>query len=116
MVAGMSGDALVSALAALASPHRLRIVAALAEGRDYVSRLSRRLGISRPLLHMHLQRLEAAGLVRGSHEVSADGKAMRYVEVTRFALTLTPSTIAEAAASLAPPTNGTKESDRKDTT
>jgi DNA-binding transcriptional ArsR family regulator len=111
----LSGDDLVTALAALASPHRLRIVAALAEGRDYVSRLSRRLGISRPLLHMHLQRLEAAGLVCGSHAVSADGKAMRYVEITSFALTLTPATIAEAVATLTTP-HDVDRTDRKDTT
>jgi DNA-binding transcriptional ArsR family regulator len=52
-------------LGALANPHRLRIVAALASGRNYVSQLAREMGMSRPLLHMHLQRLEAAGLVSG---------------------------------------------------
>jgi predicted ArsR family transcriptional regulator len=44
----------------------LRIVAALTkDGRNYVSQLARELGISRPLLHLHLQKLEEAGaLVR----------------------------------------------------
>lgn len=95
-----SGDELLSALSALANPHRLRIVAALAEGREYVSRLARRLGTSRPLLHMHLQRLEAAGLVSGTLELSEEGKAMKYYEVTEFALQLTPAAIAEAAKTL----------------
>ena len=45
---------------------------------------------------MHLQRLEAAGLVRSSMEISDDGKAMRYVETTPFALHLTPEVIARA--------------------
>jgi DNA-binding transcriptional ArsR family regulator len=72
-----SGDALIEVLAALANPIRLRIVATLATGgRDYVSHLARELEISRPLLHMHLQRLEAAGLIVGSLELSEDGKAM----------------------------------------
>ena len=55
-----TGDDLVEMLAALANPIRLRIVATLAGGRDYVSHLAREIGVSRPLLHMHLQRLEAA--------------------------------------------------------
>ena len=98
-----SGDALVEVFAALANPIRLRIVATLATGgRDYVSRLARELEISRPLLHMHLQRLEAAGLVVGSLELSDDGKAMKFYEVTPFTLTLTPASLADAAASLSP--------------
>jgi ArsR family transcriptional regulator len=87
-------------VAALANPHRLRIVAALAEGRNYVSQLARELGMSRPLLHLHLQRLEAAGLVKGHLELSDDGKAMKYFEVTPFVLELTPRLIAEAAKTL----------------
>jgi predicted transcriptional regulator len=87
-------------LSALSNPHRLRIVAALAEGREYVSRLARRIGMSRPLLHMHLQRLESAGLVSGTLELSEDGKAMKYYDVTPFALSLTPARIAEAVETL----------------
>jgi predicted transcriptional regulator len=49
---------------------------------------------------MHLQRLEAAGLVSGSLELSEDGKAMKYFEVTPFAYTLTPETIAQAARTI----------------
>jgi len=95
-----TGDDLVEMLAALANPIRLRIVAKLAGGRDYVSHLAREIGVSRPLLHMHLQRLEAAGLVAGSLELSGDGKAMKYYEVTDFDLHLTASVLAEAAATL----------------
>ena len=87
-------------LAALANPHRLRVLGALAGERNYVSRLARELGMSRPLLHLHLQRLEAAGLVTGSLELSADGKAMKYFAVAPFLLHLTPETIAEAARTL----------------
>jgi len=95
-----SGDALLSALSALSNPHRLRILGALSEGREYVSRLARRMEMSRPLLHMHLRRLEAAGLVSGTLELSNEGKAMKYYDVTAFALHLTPATIAEAARTL----------------
>lgn len=95
-----TGDELLEALAALANPHRLRIVAALAGGREYVSRLAREIGMSRPLLHMHLRRLEAAGLVSGTLELSEEGKAMKYYEVTPFAITVSPAAIAAAAESL----------------
>lgn len=95
-----TGDELVEVLAVLAHPIRLRILARLVAGRDYVSHLARDIGISRPLLHMHLQRLEAAGLVVGSLELSEDGKAMRYFEVADFALRITPADLAEAARTL----------------
>lgn len=100
MTAQPTGDELVEMLAALANPLRLRIVATLAGGRDYVSHLAREIGISRPLLHMHLQRLEAAGLIVGSLELSEDGKAMKYYEVADFDLHLTASAIAEAVQTL----------------
>ena len=95
-----TGDALIEIMAALANPIRLRIVGRLAGGRDYVSHLARDLGVSRPLLHMHLQRLEAAGLIAGALELSEDGKAMKYYEVTDFDLHLTASALAEAAETL----------------
>jgi predicted transcriptional regulator len=98
-----SGDDLVEVFAALANPIRVRILAKLTEGRDYVSHLARELGISRPLLHMHLQRLEAAGLVVGNLELSDDGKAMKYFEITDFDLHLTPTSLAQAAETLTTP-------------
>ena len=84
-----TGDDLVETLAALANPIRLRIVAKLAGGRDYVSHLAREIGVSRPLLHMHLQRLEAVGLLVGNLELSEDGKAMKFYQVADFDLHLT---------------------------
>lgn len=90
-------------LATLANPHRLRVIAALAQGRNYVSRLARELGISRALLQLHLKKLEAAGLVSARMELSADGKAMNYYEVTEFVYHLTPQTIATAASTLDTP-------------
>lgn len=95
------GDQLLAMLAALANPHRLRIMAALsANGRNYISQLARDVGISRPLLHLHLQKLQDAGLVTSKLELSSDGKALNYFEVTDFDVALTPSTIATAVKSL----------------
>lgn len=95
------GDHLLAMLAALSSPHRLRVIAALhAGGRNYVSQMARELGLSRPLLHLHLQKLEEAGLVTSRLELSADGKALNFFEVADFLLELSPAAIAQAAASL----------------
>src|ERR1700728_1036097 len=95
------GDQFLATLAALANPHRMRVVAALAGGgRNYVSQLAREIGISRPLLHLHLQKLEDAGLVTSKLELSRDGKALNYFEVSDFAFHLTPAAIAEAAKTL----------------
>ena len=95
------GDRLLAALAALANPHRLRIIAALRKnGRNYISQLAREIGISRPLLHLHLHRLEDAALVTSNLELSQDGKALNYFEVTEFVFHLTPATVADAATTL----------------
>ncbi|MBO2458323.1 MULTISPECIES: ArsR/SmtB family transcription factor [Actinomadura] len=102
----LTGDELLAALSALANPHRLRIIAALAGKRNYVSQLARELQMSRPLLHIHAQRLEEAGLIRATLELSKDGKAMKYLEVTSFEIALTAASIAAAASTLS---NNAKE-------
>lgn len=97
----LDGHVLVDQLAALASPHRLRIVAVLRrEGRQYVSELARRVGMSRPLLYLHLEKLEAAGFVRSELSLSEDGKALKWFEVCDFELTLSPDLIVAAAVSI----------------
>jgi predicted transcriptional regulator len=97
----MTGEQLLAVLGALSNAHRLRVLAVLQEkGRTYVSQLARDVGISRPLLHLHLQKLEAAGVVTSKLELSADGKALNYFEVADFEIVLTPDLIAQAAASL----------------
>jgi DNA-binding transcriptional ArsR family regulator len=85
-------------LTAIAHPLRMRIIAELAEGRVHVSELARRLGMSRPLLYMHLDRLEKAGLVTGQLELSEDGKAMKYFELVPFEVCVTADTVVRALA------------------
>jgi predicted transcriptional regulator len=98
--AELTGDSLLRVLTTLANPHRLRVVAALAEQRNYVSQLARELGISRALLQVHLRKLQAAGLISAAMEVSEDGKAMKFYDVTPFAIQLTPKAIMTAAPTL----------------
>lgn len=94
------GDQLLAILHALANPHRLRIIAALSGGTTHVSQLARDVHISRPLLYLHLRKLEDAGLVTGRLELSDDGKAMKMFDVVAADLLITPELIAQAAQTL----------------
>lgn len=94
-MSALSGPGLLEALSALANPHRLQIITALVNETNYVSQLAREIGISRPLLIMHLKKLEDAGLVRSRLELSGDGKAMRYYAVMDFNIQLTPAFISK---------------------
>ena len=85
-------------LTAVANPQRMRVIAELADGRVHVSELARRLGMSRPLLYMHLDRLDKAGLVTGHLELSGDGKAMKYFELVPFEVRVTAETVVRALA------------------
>ncbi|MFI0898685.1 ArsR/SmtB family transcription factor [Streptomyces sp. NPDC020983] len=96
----LTGDDLVKVLATLASPQRIRVLAALSAGPTYVSQLARDLGISRALLQVHLKRLETAGLVAARIEVSDDGKAMKFYAVAPFDLHLTLRELTAAARTL----------------
>jgi len=72
------------------------VIDALAGGRVHVSELARRLGLSRPLLYLHLDRLEKAGLVTGQLELAESGRAMKYYELVDFDLRITVDTVREA--------------------
>ncbi len=115
----LTSEELLVTLAAVSHIQRLRVIAELAGGRVHVSELARRLGLSRPLLYMHLDRLEKAGIVTGRLELSDDGKAMKYFELAPFELHLTVETIlaavraddAIAASQPAPATTPSASSD-----
>jgi DNA-binding transcriptional ArsR family regulator len=92
----LTGNELLARLTAMANPHRLRIIVELRRGRVHVSELARRLEMSRPLLYMHLDKLEKAGFIVGQLELSEDGKAMKYYELAPFDLRLTADEIAAA--------------------
>jgi DNA-binding transcriptional ArsR family regulator len=114
-----SEEELIAALTAIAQPQRLRVIAELAAGRVHVSELARRLGMSRPLLYMHLDRLEKAGIVTGHLELSEDGKALKYFELAPFELRVTAQTVLDVLRNGSQPAEGddsesahhTKESD-----
>lgn len=84
---------MLALLGAIGHPQRLRVIAALAGGRVHVSELARRLGLSRPLLYLHLERLERAGLVKGKLELAESGRAMKYYELVDFDVHITPDVV-----------------------
>ncbi len=95
-----NGDQLLLILEALSNPYRLKIIAILQKEKKYVSLLARELGISRPLLYLHLQKLENAEIIKGYHEISEDGKAMKYYELISFYLPLSEEFITDLAESI----------------
>jgi ArsR family transcriptional regulator len=78
---------------ALSHPMRIKILGLLAKERQYVSELARMVNISRPLLYMHLKKLETAGLIAGHAEISSAGKATKYYESLDFEITINPSVL-----------------------
>jgi predicted transcriptional regulator len=91
-----NSESLLELLAAIGHAQRLRVLDALRDGRVHVSELARRLGMSRPLLYLHLERLEKAGLVTGRLELAEEGRAHKYFELAPFDLRLNIDTIAAA--------------------
>lgn len=85
---------------ALSHPMRIKIIGILAQERQYVSELARMINISRPLLYMHLKKLEAAGLVSGRHEISESGKATKYYELKPFYIQLTPELLTALSSAI----------------
>lgn len=80
-------------LSALGSVPRLRIIASLEAEPTHVSELARRLGMSRPLLYQHLNRLEAAGLVKGSLENAGESRMKKHYWVIPFHFDISPGQI-----------------------
>lgn len=96
----ITGDELLALFEALANPHRLRIIAILSNGRQYVSQLAREAEMSRPLLYMHLKKLENANIVKTEMEISEDGKAMKFYELEDFDFHITEELIKESVKTL----------------
>ena len=90
----------ISVFDALSHPVRIKIIGILAEGRQYVSELARLVNISRPLLYMHLKKLETARLVTSAMEISESGKAMKYYALEDFELQVTKELLNELSQNI----------------
>lgn len=100
MIRFNNGDELLLFLEALSNPHRLKIIAVLSEGRQYVSELARELGMSRPLLYLHLQKLEEANIVSSQMEILESGKTAKYYMLHSFQLEINEKLISKLAPTL----------------
>lgn len=90
----------VSVFDALSHPVRIKIIGILAEGRQYVSELARLVNVSRPLLYMHLKKLETARLVKSTMEISENGKAMKFYSLEDFWFEINKDTLSELSKSI----------------
>lgn len=95
-----SGDQLLKFFEALSNPQRLKIIAVLSEGEQYVSQLARELNMSRPLLYLHLQKLEEANLVSSDMEILESGKAAKYYMLNSFNYEINEELICKLASTL----------------
>jgi predicted transcriptional regulator len=89
---------LTNLLSLLGNKTRLRVIAALQNGKMFIQELSQALSVSYPLLHLHLKNLESNGIVRSEYSVGTD-KTRRYVkryfELVDFKLEISPKAIAQ---------------------
>ena len=95
-----NGDELLLLLEALSNPHRLKIISILSEGKQYVSQLAREMGISRPLLYLHLQKLEEANLVSSDLEILESSKAAKFYTLQAFNFELNEIIISQLAPTI----------------
>lgn len=90
----------VSVFDALPHPVRIKIIGILVAGRQYVSELARLVNISRPLLYMHLKKLETARLVKSEMEISESGKAMKFYSPENFWIEVTKELLEELSKNI----------------
>jgi len=90
---------------ALSHPMRIKVVGILSEKRKYVSELAKIMNMSRPLLYMHLKKLEEAAVITGSYEISETGKSMKYYEIKHFDIHLTPELLKTLSKTISVETN-----------
>ena len=88
-------QSLVKTLKTLANPIRLKMIASIYDEPKHVYALSKELGISYPLAHLHLKNLRRLGLVREVKEVERvkGMPTVKYYAPSDFELILTPKSI-----------------------
>ena len=87
---------LAEILNALGNEHSLNIISILAGGERYGSELAKEVGISRPLLYLHLKKLENAGLVESEiRHFDEPPYTKKFYKAKNFELILSLSRIKE---------------------
>jgi len=90
-------EKLVEKLKALANPLRLRIIASLAVEPKNVYRVSKELGLSYPLTHLHVKRLKKLGFLKETKRIEqAEGMpSQKFYAPTEFNINVTPEIISK---------------------
>ncbi len=89
-------ESLAQLLDALGNEHSLNIMSILANGECFVSELAKMVGISRPLLYLHLKKLENAGLVESEiRHFEEPPYTKKFYRAKNFELTLSLNRIKE---------------------
>lgn len=92
----MDKESLARLLDALGNEHSLNIMSILANGECFVSELAKMVGISRPLLYLHLKKLENAGLVESEiRHFEEPPYTKKFYRAKNFELTLSLNKIKE---------------------
>lgn len=92
----MDKKKLAEILNALGNEHSLKIIGILADGERYVSELAKEVGISRPLLYLHLKKLENVGLVESEiRHFDEPPYTKKFYKAKDFELTLSLNRIRE---------------------
>ncbi len=92
----MEKKSLAKLLDALGNEHSLKIMSILARGECFVSELAKMVGISRPLLYLHLKKLENAGLVESEiRHFEEPPYTKKFYKAKNFELILSLDTIKE---------------------
>ena len=84
---------MVRVLKVLSVELRLQILALLSERPRYAYELARELGISYPLVHLHLRALERVGLIASEYKVAEGGKLRRYYRIKDFRIEISPESL-----------------------
>jgi len=84
----------VRILKVLENPVRLRMIAELHEKPRHIYALAKALGMSYPLAHLYLSKLERLGLVEG-HLIEEGGRTQKVYRVADFLIQIDPQTIRE---------------------
>lgn len=92
----MDKKSLAQLLDALGNEHSLKIISILASGEYFVSELAKMVGISRPLLYLHLKKLENADLVESEiRHFEEPPYTKKFYRAKNFELILSLDTIKE---------------------
>ncbi len=92
----MDKKSLAEMLNALGNEHSLMILAILAKSECYVSELAKEVGISRPLLYLHLKKLENVDLVESEiRHFEEPPYTKKFYKAKNFELVLSLSKIKE---------------------